>query len=330
MAPDVGEPRDQRGAIERLELVELRAVDHPPDHFVHVVGRPHVGGDHAIELLRIQQGRAGVGHHQRIGLAGVQPPDDPAHDLQRMGVVLGHVVDHARAAAVGVGAPQFLGRDHLARGRLHQGRPAQEDGPLPAHDHRLVRHGRHIGAAGGARAHDAGDLGDALRAHPRLVEEDAPEVIAVGEDLGLMGQVRPAGVHQIDARQPVLLGDLLGPEVLLHGQREIGPALHRGVVGHDHHLAPRHAAHAGDQSRPRRLAVVEPVGGQGPHLQERRAGIQETPHPIAGQQLAATRVPLAGALRSAEGRLRGARAQLLGQGPVMRRIGPEDRRVRIG
>src|SRR6202008_4922894 len=45
---------------------------------------------------------------------------------------------------------------------------------------------RHIGAPGRARAHEAGDLGDARGAHPGLVGEDAAEVVAVGEDLGLV------------------------------------------------------------------------------------------------------------------------------------------------
>jgi hypothetical protein len=42
-------------------------------------------------------------------------------------------------------------------------------------------------------------------AHLRLVEEDSAEMVAVGEDLGLVRQVRSAAVDQIDARQPVLL-----------------------------------------------------------------------------------------------------------------------------
>ena len=64
---------------------------------------------------------------------------------------------------VEVAAAEILGRDHLAGRRLHQRRAAEEDRALVADDHALVRHRRHIGAAGGAAAHHAGDLGDALR-----------------------------------------------------------------------------------------------------------------------------------------------------------------------
>ena len=75
------------------------------------------------------------------------------------------------------------------------------------------------------------------RRHLRLVEEDAAEMVAVGKDLGLVRQVGAAAIDQIDAGQPVLLRDLLRAQMLLHRHREIGAALHRGVVGDDHHFA---------------------------------------------------------------------------------------------
>jgi hypothetical protein len=37
----------------------------------------------------------------------------------------------------------------------------------------------------------------------RLVVEDAAEMLAIGEDFGLIGQVGPAAVHQIEAGQVV-------------------------------------------------------------------------------------------------------------------------------
>ena len=125
------------------------------------------------------------------------------------------------------------------------------------------------------------------RAHPRLVVEDAAEVVAVGKHLGLVRQVGPAAVDQIDARQAVLQRDLLRAQVLLHRQREIGAALHRGVVGDDHHLAARHPADAGDQAGARRLAVIEAVGGQLAHLQEGRAESSSRSTRSRGSELAA-------------------------------------------
>src|SRR3546814_14273563 len=65
-----------------------------------------------------------------------------------------------------------------------------------------------------------GDLRNALGRHGGLVEEDAPEVIAVRKDLVLVGQIGPARIHQVNARQPIMLCDFLGPQVIIDGQRD--------------------------------------------------------------------------------------------------------------
>ena len=177
-------------------------------------------------------------------------------------VVVGQVVGHAGRSRVDVAAAEVLGRDHLAGRRLHQRRAAEEDRALISHDDRLVAHRRDVGAAGGARPHDRGDLRDARGRHPGLVEEDAAEVLLVGEDLVLHRQEGAAGVDEVDAGQPVLLGDGLGAQVLLHRDRVVGAALHRGVVGDDHALAAGDLADAGDDAGARRVVVVHPVGRQ--------------------------------------------------------------------
>jgi hypothetical protein len=52
IAPDMREAADERRAVERLELVELAAVDDARDDLAHVVGLARVGGHDAVELLR--------------------------------------------------------------------------------------------------------------------------------------------------------------------------------------------------------------------------------------------------------------------------------------
>jgi len=76
-------------------------------------------------------------------------------------VVLGEVIRDAADAGVELAAAEFLGGDDLADRRLHEGRAAEEDRALPAHDHRLVAHRRHVRAAGRAAAEHRGQLGDA-------------------------------------------------------------------------------------------------------------------------------------------------------------------------
>src|SRR5690606_21973084 len=124
--------------------------------------------------------------------------------------------------------------DHFAGGGFDQRRAGQEDGALVAHDDGFIGHGGHVGAAGGAQAHDDGDLGDVVGAHAGLVVEDAAEVVSVGEDVVLAWQVGAAGVDQVDAGQSVLQGDFLGAQVFFHRERVVAAAFDGGVVGDDH------------------------------------------------------------------------------------------------
>ncbi len=221
------------------------------------------------------------------------------------------VVGDAGEPRVHVGAAQLLGRHLLAGRRLHEGRPPEEDRALPLDDHRLVAHRRHVGPARGARAEDDAHLREAESAHPRLVVEDPAEVVAVGEDLRLEGQEGPARVHQVEAGQAVLEGDLLGPQVLLDRDREVGAALHGRVVGHDHDLAAPHAPDPADEAGGRGLALVHPEPGQGPDLEEGCPGVEEPLDPLADGELALLAVAAHGLLAATGARREKPRAQLV-------------------
>ena len=75
--------------------------------------------------------------------------------------------------------------------------------------------------------------------------------------------------------------------MLLHRERKIGAAFDSGVVGHDHHFAPRDAADSCNEAGARRLAVVVAEGGESRKLEKRRAGIEEPGDPFAHEKLAA-------------------------------------------
>ena len=289
---------DQRGAVLGLELVEARAVDDPGDHLAHVVGGAGVGGHHVVQLVRVGQRRLGGQHLPRPGRARAERGDDVADDAQRVRVVVGEVVGDAGDARVQVAAAQLLGRDDLAGGRLHQRRAAEEDRALVADDHGLVAHRRHVRAARGARAEHGGDLRDAAAGHRGLVVEDPAEVLAVGEDVVLLGQEGAAGVDEVDARQPVLQRHLLRAQVLLDRHRVVGAALDGGVVGDDHALAPGHPADAGDH----------PGAGASPSYMPCAASGESSRNGEAGSTSASTRS-------------RGAacRARRAGAGPARRR-----------
>jgi hypothetical protein len=213
--------------------------------------------------------------------------DDVPGDGQGVGVVGGVIVGNAGDAAVDVGPAEVLVADLLARRRLDQRGAADEDGALTADDDGLVAHGRDVGPAGRARAHDDGDLGDAERREPGLVVEDPAEVLLVREGPGLVGQEDPARVDEVDARQPVLEGHFLGPDMFLDGHREIGPALDGRVVGHDEDLSAVDDADPRDQAGAGGFVIVLAGGGKRTELEERRPRIEEPVEALADQELAA-------------------------------------------
>ena len=135
-------------------------------------------------------------------------------------------------------------------------------------------------------------------------------MVAVGEDLGLQRQERAAGVDEVDARQVVLLGDLLRAQVLLHRQREVGAALHGRVVREEDARLALDDADAGDDPGRRRLAVVEAPGRERAELEERGARVDEPVDPLARGHLPAGAVALDRGGAAAERDERGALAQL--------------------
>ena len=322
-AVEAGEPGDQGGTVAGLELVESRAVDEPGDHLAHVVLAPEIGADDAADLPRIVSRVLGRGDVAGRRLGAVQGRDDGAGRLERLDVVPREVVGDARQPRVDVGAPELLGGNVLAGRRLHERRPPEEDGAGALDDDGLVGHRRHVGAAGRARTHDHRDLRDARRRQPGLVEEDAPEVLAVREDLRLHRQVGAAGIDQIDARQPVLDRDLLRPKVFLDGDGEVGAALDGGVVGHDHHLAAAHASDAGDEPGSRRLVVVHPPGGQRRQLEKGGVGVEKMGQPAAHRQLALLGMPAGRRLAAAFTRPRPPRFEIALQRLHRAQIGAE-------
>ncbi len=161
VAPDMGKAADQGLAIQLLELVEFRTIDHTRDDVMDIERLAAVGRHDAVDLFGCKQRVARLAHVQVGRLRRFQCGDDAARNADRMRIVLGVVVGDAGLPRMHVGAAEFLGRDHLAGRGLHQRRPAEEDGALIAHDDALVRHRRDIGAACRAGSHHDRDLRNA-------------------------------------------------------------------------------------------------------------------------------------------------------------------------
>ena len=135
-------------------------------------------------------------------------------------------------------------------------------------------------------------------------------MVAVGENLGLQRQEGAARVDEVDARQPVLDRHLLRAQVLLHRQREIRAALHRGIVRDDHAVASLDDADACDDPRRGSLPVVEFPRGQGAQLEERRPRVEQPVDPLACRQLSPGAMSLEGVLAAALGDRRRALPEL--------------------
>ena len=183
----------------------------------------------------------------------------------------------------------------LPGGHLHQRRPAEEHLRAAVDHHDVVAHARDVGPAGGGVAEDQGDRRDARRGQLGDVTEDPA---ARQEDLRLGGQVGPAGLHEVDERQPVAPRRLQRPADLAQRVRVRGAAAHGRVVGDDH------ALHAGDHTDTADQAgadgEVAAPPGQGGQLQERRTRVDQQGDPFTGEQLAPFGVT-GGGLRASTG-----------------------------
>ena len=138
-------------------------------------------------------------------------------------------------------------------------------------------------------------------------------MIPVREDLRLVGQVGPARIDQIDARQTVFLGDFLRPQMLLHGHGKVGAALDGGIVANDHDLAALNPANACDHAGTVDIAVIHAVGCQRARFQKGGSRIKQAHHALPWQQLAPCRVAGAGFLIATGSRKRPALRQLCDQ-----------------
>ena len=285
MAVDPRPGRHQARPVARLDLVELRVVDHPGEDLPRVERAREVGADDAEQVLGVVAGwqrRTGG----RAPLAPVQPRDDPPADPQRVPFVSGDEIGQAAHPPVHGRAAQLLLVGHLAGGHADQRRPAEEDLRAAVDHHDGVAHAGHVGAAGGGVAEDQGDGRDTGRGQPGQVAED---LAAGDEDVLLGGQVRPAGLDEVDQRQPVLPRDLHRPQRLLQRPRVAGAAADRGVVGDQHALDVLDDADAGDDTGAD--GEVAAPGRQGRQLEERAVRVDQQLDPLAGQQLAALPMP---------------------------------------
>jgi len=179
----------------------------------------------------------------------------------------------------------FPDRDHFGRIFYNQARMSADGIPQIAVVMGLC-------TAGGAQAHNDGDLGDTIGRHSGLVVEDAPEVVAVREDFVLPWQVGAAGVYQVDAGQAVGFSNFLGAQVFFDGQGVVAAAFDGRIVGDDHAFGAADPADAGDYAGGVDVFAVDVVGGELADFEEGGAFIKEFVDALSWQEFAAFGVAL--------------------------------------
>ena len=139
-------------------------------------------------------------------------------------------------------------------------------------------------------------MSDASSRQLGLVIEDAAEVVPIREYLGLEGQERSAGIHEVNARQSVFQRDFLGSQMLFHGDGIVGAALHRSVVSDDYAESTSHLTNARNEASSGKRVFVKLVPGQCAELEKGRAGVEQAFYPVPGKELPAGFVPFPAAV----------------------------------
>src|SRR5215831_5089221 len=182
------------------------------------------------------------------------------------------------------GAAQFFGGIFLTDGRLDERRPCEKEAAAVGHQDVVTHHGQ-IAATGDAHSHNCGDLGNAHGGHDRIVAKDAAKVVGVGEDVLLKRKEYACGVDEVDGRDAVLDGDVLGTNDLLRGHGKERACLHGGVVNDEHHQASVNAGESGDDAGSGSAAplFVHAVGSVNAEFEE-GAGVNQQVDSLAGYE----------------------------------------------
>ena len=223
VAVQLGEPGDERRAVQRLELVEVAVVDQPGDHIARIERHLRIDRWDAEQVLGIESRWLAGSTWPGSALALVEAAHDLTPETNAVELVDGEVVGKTTDSGVHLGAAERLVVALLAGGHLHQRRAAEEHLRSLLDHHDVVAHSRHVGAAGRGVAEHDGDGRDSFGRQLGDVVEGLP---AGDEDLALGRQVGAAGLDQVDHWQRFSRAICVGPQRLAHRHRVRRAAAH--------------------------------------------------------------------------------------------------------
>src|SRR6266436_1018722 len=228
-------------------------------------------------------GLAGFAGRRPLFVGGRHEGEIALGELDRLFVGGGEDVPAARHRAVHARAAQVLERDLLAHGHLDHARRADIEARFSVHHDHAVGQRREIRRSGRRRSEEDAHL----RHHARelnLVVEDASGVEAAREDLDLLRNPSPRGVHEVEQRHLKPLGPLLNAHDLGHGLLTPGAGLDRVVIGHDADRAAADPADAGHHTVRGSIGLL--VAREEEVFLELGPGIEEQVEAIADEELA--------------------------------------------
>ena len=195
-----GEPGDQVGRPQGVQLEQVAVVDDATDDVAAVVGAVGRIGEHPIGLGRRSGDRIRARSDRRSGVGVVgQEPQDVGDDRLGLSGVLGDERGDSGGSLVDVGPAEFGAVDPDAGELPHHRRPRDEGVGVAHHDDDVgeSEHERRAGDGGAAHDHDRRD-------HSRTTRELARRCTPGVESRHALGQVGAARGQPHQQRQALL------------------------------------------------------------------------------------------------------------------------------
>ena len=151
---ELGKAGDQRGAVERLELIEVAVVNEAGDDVARIEGHLRIGAGNPEQLIDVVARLAAGATRARSALAMVDALDDLAAKADCIHLVDREVVGEATDTRVHLRPAQTLVIALLAGCHFHQWRPAEKHLRTFLDHDDVVAHSGYVGAPGGGVTKD--------------------------------------------------------------------------------------------------------------------------------------------------------------------------------
>mmetsp|Transcript_53790 Transcript_53790/g.144009 ORF Transcript_53790/g.144009 Transcript_53790/m.144009 type:complete len:388 (+) Transcript_53790:617-1780(+) len=309
IAFDVCPAADHRWTVPRFEFMKTRTINDACDNLTDVVGNVGALWNNSQHGLWIIQRRLRLLTVQNSsGNSGAEILDHfPTHPESCL-LVWRQVVTGSRLCCVHHATTKTLLVTVLSRGGLDQRWSSEVDSAIALHDDRLITHCRRVRPSRSAHTANHRNLRDAHAAHPRLIVEllstlneesrqhtlvrQVPASFLILCRLHHRVQLGPATIDDIDARKPIIHGDVLCAQPLSVANWMCNATLDRGIGAEKHALPPTHEADSCDKPTAVNTSSIHLPPSQRGELHERGAFVADFRNAVANEVLATREVQI--------------------------------------